>query len=135
MCALLNIGAFTTALVDLQDLSTESGFQSAIQLLEQSAGIFSAWRYPRWSFLPSVPDLDEKVFQAMTAIALAQAQELFVLKAIEDVSKSSYVVKLAYSCKQLFSQAKHFVQFSKLGQDLDFHKQVNNIGFNSIYHY
>lgn len=120
MCALFNIGAFCSSLANAQDISTACGFQFAIQLLEESAGIFAGLM----SCIPSAGDV--VVLQALIAIALAQAQELFVLKEIEEFTKSSYIAKISYSCKGLFEQAKHFVQNSILSsQDTDLVKKVN----------
>lgn len=122
---MFNIGAFCSALADSQDYLTEFGFQFANQLLEQSAGIFAC--LSPLACVDAVPDLDVNALQALSAIALAQAQELFVLKAIEEFSKPSYIAMLAYACKELFAQAKNHLENSRLAnQDTNLVRKVNN---------
>ncbi|XP_055324758.1 apoptosis-linked gene 2-interacting protein X 1-like [Sitodiplosis mosellana] len=123
MRALFNIGAFCSSLADSQDCSTEFGFQFANQLLEQSAGIFAC--LSPFADVDGVSNLDTDALQALSILVLAQAQELFVLKAIEEISKSSYIAMLAYSCKELFSGARQLIQNSILSsRDTDLVQKV-----------
>lgn len=125
MCALYNIAVYQSLLADSQDISTDHGFQFAHQLLEQSAGIFLELKNLLSSCIPSISGLEADVLRTQSTIVLAQAQELFVLKAIEEISKSSYIALLAYACKELFSQANWSMQNSILiRQDPDLVQKV-----------
>lgn len=132
--ALFNIGAFCSQLADEQDYLTEFGFQFANQLLEQSAGIFAC--LSSLVYVNAVPDLDMNTLQALSAIALAQAQELFVLKAIEEFSNSSYIAMLAYASKELFSKAKNSLENSfPSNRDEDLIQKVSKYIFFFIFYF
>ncbi|XP_031620786.1 uncharacterized protein LOC116339201 [Contarinia nasturtii] len=74
---------------------------NAIRLLQESAGIFEYVK----SNSPSTSKWTEYDLQGLTDLMLAQAQELHVLKAVEEGVNPKETASLAFACKELYSNS------------------------------
>lgn len=102
-CVLFNIAALQSAVAAAQGTYRDDGFKLATQLLKQSAGIFA---HLKSIVTPQdlTSDLDIDTLQVLSNLMLAQAQEIYVLKAIKHHMKESTVAKLASSCQYLYQR-------------------------------
>lgn len=77
-------------------METDEGRKLAAKLLQQSAGIFSHLKTSVVSTIQQdpTPDLKPETLGALSALMLAQAQEIFVQKAIQgknSLSNSTFI--------------------------------------------
>lgn len=56
------------------------------------------------------PDLSADVVSALSALMLAQAQEIFVTKAVQDKMKDAIVAKLCVQAEDMFADALRQMQ-------------------------
>lgn len=82
---LFNIAALQSSVASSQQLDTDEGLKLAIKLLQQSAGIFQYLKGATPAAVPSepTPDLSQDTLIVLQALMVAQAQEVFILKAIK----------------------------------------------------
>lgn len=68
-----------------QNLDTDDGLKTATKLFQQSAGIFAHLKGITPAAIPQepTPDLTSETLTMLTSLMLAQAQEIFVIKAIK----------------------------------------------------
>lgn len=85
VCVLFNIAALQSSVASSQHLDTDEGLKLAIKLLQQSAGIFQYLKGATPAAVPSepTPDLSQDTLIVLQALMVAQAQEVFILKAIK----------------------------------------------------
>lgn len=85
VCILFNIAALQSCLAAEQSLESDDGLKMAIKLLQQSAGIFQYLKGAVPAAIPSepTPDLSQDTLQCLQALMIAQAQEVFITKAIK----------------------------------------------------
>lgn len=105
VCVLFNVAALQSAIAAAQGTYRDDGFKLATKLLQQSAGIFEYLSGLTPLIIPheSTSDLRSDTLQTLSNLMLAQAQEIFVLKAIKHHMNESTVAKLALSCKNLYT--------------------------------
>jgi programmed cell death 6-interacting protein len=82
---LFNIAALQSCVAANQTMETDEGRKLAAKLLQQSAGIFNHLKTSVVSAIQQdpTPDLKPETLGALSALMLAQAQEIFVQKAIQ----------------------------------------------------
>ncbi|RNA12130.1 programmed cell death 6-interacting [Brachionus plicatilis] len=113
---MFNIGAFSSELASIQALDTDEGLKTATKLYQQAAGCFS---YIRENSLTSTrndctSDLYPETLSALVQIMLAQAQEVFYLKAVKDKMRDLIMSKLAAQCSDNYAEAMKSVQLDSL---------------------
>lgn len=115
-CVLFNIAALQSAVAASQSTDSDDGLKLATKLLQQSAGIFSHLKGVTPFAIPQepTPDLNPETLQVLSNLMLAQAQEIFVLKAIKDSMKDAIIAKLACQCEELYAEALRGLQKDSL---------------------
>lgn len=81
-------------------------------LPQQSAGIFN---FLKGNVMLAIqqeptPDISPDTLGALSSLMLAQAQEIFVLKAIHDSMKDGIIAKLAAQAEDLYAEALKLFQ-------------------------
>lgn len=111
-CVLFNIAALQSAIAASQGTYRDDGFKLATKLLQQSAGIFAHLKSTTSVVVQQefTFDLNSKTLGLLSNLMLAQAQEIFVLKAIKHHMKESTVAQLATSCKDSYDQVLRDLQ-------------------------
>lgn len=106
-CVMFNIAAMQSQVAATQSHDSDEGLKAAAKLLQQSAGILSNLKTWVLSAVGSEPtqDLHPDTLTALSSLMLAQAQEIFVSKAIQDHMKNAIIAKLCMQCEELFSDA------------------------------
>ncbi|CAH0558884.1 unnamed protein product [Brassicogethes aeneus] len=106
VCVLFNIAALQSAVASVQSIENDEGLKLSAKLLQQSAGIFNHLKSTVMLTIQQdpTPDLNPDTLGALSSLMLAQAQEMFVHKAIHDNMKESIVAKLASACEDLYAE-------------------------------
>ncbi|XP_031617798.1 programmed cell death 6-interacting protein [Contarinia nasturtii] len=115
-CVLFNIAALQSAVAASQSTDSDDGLKMATKLLQQAAGIFAHLRGVTPFAIPQepTPDLNPETLQVLSNLMLAQAQEIFVMKAIKDSMKDLIIAKLACQCEELYAEALRGLQKDSL---------------------
>ncbi|XP_043268498.1 programmed cell death 6-interacting protein [Venturia canescens] len=113
LCVLFNIAALQSAVASIQSLESDEGLRLAAKLFQQSAGIFN---YLKANVMLAIqqeptPDMSPDTLGALSSLMLAQAQEIFVHKAIHDSMKEGIIAKLAAQTEELYADTMK--QFQK----------------------
>lgn len=105
---IFNISAVLSCHAANQTRSEESGLKAAYHSFQASAGMFT---YINENFLhaPS-SDLSRETVKTLIAITLAQAQEVFLEKQVNDQKKVGMLAKLSSQASYLYAQALEGVQ-------------------------
>ncbi|GAB7339917.1 hypothetical protein MBLNU457_6442t2 [Dothideomycetes sp. NU457] len=100
---IFNISAVLSQHAANQDRHEETALKTAYHSLQASAGMFT---YINENFLhaPST-DLSRETVKTLISITLAQAQEVFLEKQINDGKKAALLAKLASQATHLYNQA------------------------------
>ncbi|KAK2582526.1 hypothetical protein KPH14_004820 [Odynerus spinipes] len=111
-CVLFNIAALQSSVAATQSLESDEGLKLAAKLFQQSAGIFN---YLKGNVMMAIqqeptPDISPETLGALSSLMLAQAQEIFVHKAIHDSMKDGIVAKLASQAEELYADALKLFQ-------------------------
>lgn len=111
-CVLFNIAALQSCVASSQSVDNDEGLKQAAKLFQQSAGIFSFLKTLASATIQGepTPDLSQDSLTALGNLMLAQAQEMFVIKAIKDNMKDLVVAKLCAQCEELYSEALRSMQ-------------------------
>ncbi|XP_020281444.1 programmed cell death 6-interacting protein [Pseudomyrmex gracilis] len=112
VCVLFNIAALQSAVAATQSLESDEGLKLAAKLFQQSAGIFN---YLKGNVMMAIqqeptPDISPETLGALSTLMLAQAQEIFVHKAIHDSMKDGIVARLAAQAEELYADALNIFQ-------------------------
>ncbi|KAK7601370.1 hypothetical protein V9T40_008811 [Parthenolecanium corni] len=112
ICVLFNIGALQSAIASTQIVETDGGLKLAAKLFQLAAGIYKHIKETvSESFHQDLtPDMSTETLSALTYLMLAQAQEIFVLKAIHDQMKDAIVAKLSAQCAEYYSDTIKVLQ-------------------------
>ncbi|KAJ8979592.1 hypothetical protein NQ317_019480 [Molorchus minor] len=88
VCVLFNIAALQSGVAAAQSIESDDGLKLAAKLLQQAAGIFSHLKSTVMLAIQQdpTPDLNPDALGALAQLMLAQAQQLFVHKAIHGKS-------------------------------------------------
>lgn len=115
-CVLFNVAALQSAVAAAQSTENDDSLKLATKLLQQSAGIFAHLKGVTPFAIPQepTPDLNPETLQVLSNLMLAQAQEIFVLKAIKDSMKDGIVAKLACQCEEMYAEALRGLQKDSL---------------------
>lgn len=84
VCVLFNIAALQSAVAASQSLDSDEALKLAAKLFQQAAGIFTHLKAAVVVAIHQepTPDLNIDTLHALSSLMLAQAQEIFVRKAI-----------------------------------------------------
>ncbi|XP_076628899.1 programmed cell death 6-interacting protein-like protein AliX [Colletes latitarsis] len=112
VCVLFNIAALQSSVAATQSLESDEGLKLAAKLFQQSAGIFN---YLKGNVMMAIqqeptPDISPETLGALSSLMLAQAQEIFVHKAIHDAMKNGIVAKLAAQAEELYADTLKLFQ-------------------------
>lgn len=116
VCVLFNIAALQSAVAAAQSTESDDGLKLAAKLLQQAAGIFNHLKSTVMLSIQQdpTPDLNPDTLGALSQLMLAQAQEMFVHKAIHDNMKPSIVAKLAAQADDLYAECLKTLQRDNL---------------------
>ncbi|XP_012269159.2 programmed cell death 6-interacting protein [Athalia rosae] len=112
VCVLFNIAALQSSVAATQSLESDEGLKLAAKLFQQSAGIFN---FLKGNVMLAIqqeptPDISPDTLGALSSLMIAQAQEIFVHKAIHDSMKDGIVAKLAAQAEDLYADALKLFQ-------------------------
>lgn len=96
-------------------MDSDEGLKMAAKLFQQSAGIFSHLKSaaPALGQEPT-PDLSPDTLHVLSILMLAQAQEIFVFKAIKDAMKDPVIAKLASQTEEMYADVLKAMQKDSL---------------------
>lgn len=94
VCVLFNIAALQSAVASSQSLESDEGLKLATKLFQQAAGIFQYLKGATPAAIPTepTPDLSPETLSVVASLMVAQAQELFIAKAIRGIIYEVYKV-------------------------------------------
>ncbi|XP_017494153.1 PREDICTED: programmed cell death 6-interacting protein [Rhagoletis zephyria] len=112
VCVLFNIASLQSNVAASQTLDSDEGLKIALKLLQQSAGIFQYLKGATPAAIPSepTPDLSQDTLICLQALMVAQAQEVFILKAIKDNMKDQIIAKLCCQCEEFYADVLRAMQ-------------------------
>lgn len=112
VCTLFNIAALQSSVAATQPLESDEGLKLALKLFQQSAGIFTHLKAAAPAAIPQEPtsDLSPDCLHVLASLMLAQAQEIFVMKAIKDNVKDQLVAKLCCQCEEMYAEVLKSMQ-------------------------
>uniref|UniRef100_A0A1B6GMD2 BRO1 domain-containing protein n=1 Tax=Cuerna arida TaxID=1464854 RepID=A0A1B6GMD2_9HEMI len=118
MCVLFNIAALQSAIASAQDINNDEGLKIAAKCFQQSASIFSHLKDRIMATVQhkATPDLNPDTLLALSSLMFAQAQEIFVHKAIYDNMKEVIIAKLANETEKLYTDALKHMQKESVQQ-------------------
>lgn len=116
LCVLFNVAAVCSEVAGTQALDTEEGLKTAAKLYQLAAGAFA---YIRDNSLTATRndctfDLYPETLSVLSAVMLAQAQEIFYMKSIKDKMRDFIVSKLAAQCSDYYADAMKAIQNDQL---------------------
>ncbi|XP_063974590.1 programmed cell death 6-interacting protein [Diachasmimorpha longicaudata] len=112
MCVLFNIAALQSSVAASQSMESDEGLKLSAKLFQQAAGIFN---YLKGNVMLSIhqeptPDMSPDTLSALSSLMLAQAQEIFVHKAIHDSMKEGVIAKLASQAEEMYAETAKLFQ-------------------------
>ncbi|XP_008545524.1 programmed cell death 6-interacting protein [Microplitis demolitor] len=112
LCVLFNIAALQSSVAASQSLESDEGLKLAAKLFQQAAGIFN---YLKGNVMLAIqqeptPDMSPDTLGALSALMIAEAQEIFVHKAIHDTMKDGVIAKLASQAEEYYAEALKLFQ-------------------------
>ncbi|CAK9302904.1 unnamed protein product [Gordionus sp. m RMFG-2023] len=118
-CVLFNIGAMQSQVACSQNLDQDNNLKTAVKYFQISSGTFN---YLKDQYISNgkvqneslTPDLSIECLSGLSALMLAQGQEIFLKKAKDDNKKPLILAKLAQQCADLYSEALKFMNSPNL---------------------
>ncbi|XP_053673122.1 programmed cell death 6-interacting protein [Anopheles nili] len=111
-CVLFNLAALQSNVACSQSTDNDDGLKLAAKMFQQSASIFSFLKTLASATIQGepTPDLSQDSLTALLNLMLAQAQEMFIMKAINDNMKDLVIAKLCAQCEELYSETLRSMQ-------------------------
>lgn len=111
VCVLFNIAALQSCNAATQCFTSDDGLKMAAKLFQQAAGIFSHLKSaaPALGQEPTL-DLHPDTLHVLSLLMMAQAQEVFVVKAIKDGMKDQVIAKLASQNEEMYADVLKAMQ-------------------------
>ncbi|KAG8227246.1 hypothetical protein J437_LFUL003977 [Ladona fulva] len=116
VCILFNIASLQSSIAAAQSVDSDEGLKLSAKLLQQAAGIFTHLKgfvMPALQQNPT-PDLYPDTLATLSSLMMAQAQEIFVLKAIHDRMKDMIIAKLSSQCVEMYEEVAKQMQKENL---------------------
>lgn len=106
-CVLFNIGALASQIASEQNLENDEALKAASRYYQLASGAFSHIKDTVLSALSRDPtvDISPDTVGTLSVIMLAQAQEVFFLKATRDKMKDAVIAKLANQAADFYGDA------------------------------
>ncbi|KAE8597379.1 hypothetical protein XENTR_v10016444 [Xenopus tropicalis] len=106
-CVLFNIGALASQIASEQNLDNDEALKAASKFYQLASGAFSHIKDTVLSSLNRDPtvDISPDTVGTLSLIMLAQAQEVFFLKATRDKMKDALIAKLANQAADYYGDA------------------------------
>ena len=143
MCILFNIAAGqsqTAASAVNESLTNDLALKMAAKFFCSASGIFQGLKH----LVPGVVgsqdltiDLNPDVLQVMHLLMLAQAQETFFYKAVNDNMKDGIIAKIASQCEEYYSDTLKYMQIKYSWPDKEWLPLINmkHLAFKGIMEY
>ncbi|XP_062922475.1 programmed cell death 6-interacting protein isoform X4 [Mobula hypostoma] len=114
-CVLFNIGALASQIASEQNLENDEGLRSAAKYYQLASGVFQHIKDTVLSALNREPtmDISPDTVGTLSLIMLAQAQEVFFLKAAADKMKDAIIAKLANQAADYYGDAFKQCQYKE----------------------
>nr|XP_014349049.1 PREDICTED: programmed cell death 6-interacting protein [Latimeria chalumnae] len=114
-CVLFNIGALSSQIAAEQNLENDEGMKSSARYYQLASGAFSHIKDTVLSALNREPtmDISPDTVGTLSQIMLAQAQEVFFLKATADKMKDAIIAKLANQTADYYGDAFKQCQYKE----------------------
>lgn len=135
LCVLFNVACCCSEIASNAQLDQEEGLKSAAKLYQQAAGYFSYIRDNSLTATRSDCTLDfyPETLTLLISIMLAQAQEIFYIKAVDNKFKDGTIAKLVKQCSDFYADAMKAVQVESL-KDLQKTWLSTLAGKQALYH-
>uniref|UniRef100_A0A8C5MN58 BRO1 domain-containing protein n=1 Tax=Leptobrachium leishanense TaxID=445787 RepID=A0A8C5MN58_9ANUR len=106
-CVLFNIGALASQIASEQNLDNDEALKAASRFYQLASGAFSHIKDTVLSSLNREPtvDISPDTVGTLSLIMLAQAQEVFFIKATQDKLKDALIAKLANQAADYYGDA------------------------------
>ncbi|XP_069469289.1 programmed cell death 6-interacting protein isoform X2 [Ambystoma mexicanum] len=106
-CVLFNIGALASQIASEQNLDNDEGLKAAAKFYQLASGAFAHLKDTVLSAVSREPtvDISPDTVGTLSLIMLAQAQEVFFLKATRDKMKDAIIAKLANQAADYYGDA------------------------------
>lgn len=116
VCVLFNIAALQSNIAAAQGFDNDDGLKMSLKLFQQSAGIFQHLKgaVPAAISSEPTPDLSQDTLAVLSTLMLAQAQEVFLIKAIKDDFKDQLIAKICCQCEELYADVLRLMQKESL---------------------
>ncbi|KAK6490530.1 programmed cell death 6-interacting protein-like isoform X1 [Huso huso] len=114
-CVLFNIGALASQIASEQNLDSDEGLKTAAKYYQLASGAFSYIKDTVLSALNREPtmDISPDTVGTLSQIMLAQAQEVFFLKATSDKMKDAIIARLANQAADFYGDAFKQCQYKE----------------------
>ncbi|KAL4629391.1 programmed cell death 6-interacting protein isoform X3 [Arapaima gigas] len=114
-CVLFNVGALASQIASEQNLDSDEGLKAAAKFYQLASGAFSHIKDTVLSALNREPtmDISPDTVGTLSQIMLAQAQEVFFIKATSDKMKDAVIAKLANQAADFYGDALKQCQYKE----------------------
>ncbi|XP_063041391.1 programmed cell death 6-interacting protein isoform X2 [Engraulis encrasicolus] len=114
-CVLFNIGALASQIASEQNLDSDEGLKAAAKNYQLASGAFAHIKDTVLSMLSREPtmDISPETAGTLSQIMLAQAQEVFCIKATSDRMKDAIIAKLAMQAADFYGDAFKQCQYKE----------------------
>ncbi|XP_072323395.1 programmed cell death 6-interacting protein isoform X2 [Scyliorhinus torazame] len=114
-CVLFNVGALASQIAAEQNLENDEGLKAAAKYYQLASGVFQHIKDTVLSALNREPTMDicPDTVGTLSLIMLAQAQEVFFLKAAADKMKDAIIAKLANQAADYYGDAFKQCQYKE----------------------